>query len=345
MNTRLLLLFLLCGFGASNVFAQQQPETAPVSDAQKTRYYNTVEYVNCKIAQYSVQNTKDAVLQADFMKSCNCNADGGTDANLQRFFAGHHLGKNAKIFKMTDSMKLSYRAGMNGTQLAGLITGYLASSKLADFASNKPTFPDFTKQLAVEVDARFVGANNPTPPPTSGQTSTAPDPIQNATETSDTAIAKFFNYFIVFLLGVLAGAVALRFWQQNKAKVRKNQRVDGENDAPNSPNSQVLEQQITALQRELENQKKLNTQLKMRFDDAFVAVNRPERAESPRTAASFVTPPIEDEESVEKNAENIVDFDDIQVLNDDILPTTKKDTSIDFEIENTISASLVVIAP
>ena len=345
MNIRSLSIVIFCGFVSNQAFAQQQPQTAPASDAQKTRYYNTVEYVNCKIAEFSVQSAKNAVLRAEFMKTCNCNADGGTDANLQRFFNKNNLGKNDKIFRMTDSLKLDYQAGKTGSELSTIITGYLSSSKLAEFGANKPAFPDFTKELSTYIDNRFVGgatANTPVvAAPTSGETSTAPDPIQNASETSDSALSKFFNYFIVFLLGVLGGAIGLRFWQQNRAAMLRAQRPDGTSDAPDSPDTKLLEQQITSLQRELENQKKLNTQLKMRLDNAFMPTVRPE---TQRSAASFVIPPIEDDDEFEDDFannfnddiddENTVDFGEIPSMQLPETPVNQRPAnSIEFEID------------
>ncbi len=341
MTTRLFLSVIFTNF-LTNAIAQELPNAAPASDAMKTRFENTIEYANCRLAQYSVQNTKDAVLNADFMKTCNCNPDGGTNANLKRFFTVHKLGKNEKIFLMTDSLKRAYQPGKTGTELASIITGYFASSKLAQFASNKPNFPDFTKQLSTEIDNRFIGATTTAAPvassPTSGETGTSPDPIQPATETSESAISKFFNYFIVFLLGVLGGAIGLRFWQQSKAKERRAN-PDGSPSNANSPDTDFLEQQITALQRELENQKKLNTQLKMRLDDAL----SPRSVEPPRSAASFVVPPTEDEDDdfePQTNTANIVDFEE----NEPIIVNTNTHR-IDFEVENTIPPLVTTIQP
>ncbi len=343
MMTRLYSSVIFTIFVVSSlVSAQQQPNVAPVTDAMKTRFENTVEYANCKLAQYSVQSTKDAVLKADFMKNCNCNPDGGTDANLKRFFNVHKMGKNAKIFAMTDSLKLAYQPGKTGAELAGIITGYFASNKLVDFASNKPNFPDFTKQISSEIDNRFIGtANTATPPATSGQTAVSPDPIQAATETSESAFTKFIYYFIVFLLGVLAGAIGLRFWQQSKAKERRTTNPDGSATAANSPDTSVLEQQITMLQRELENQKKLNTQLKMRLDDAFST----RTAEPTRPAASYVTPPIDDDFDIQTNAPNIVEFDDENEEDDEPTIVNTGIHHIDFEVETTIPPLVTTIQP
>lgn len=338
MTTRLFLCCALPLIGsiATNSFAQTQPDAAPATDALKIRYDNTVEYVNCRLAEYSVQHAKNAVLSAEFTKKCHCNPDGGSDANLKRFFKERNMGKNALIFNTTDSLKLAYKAGVTGRELSDRLTGFLASTKLVGFGSSKPDFPQFTRELSAEIENRFVGTTAPTPTttaPTSGETSSTPDPIQNATETSESAISKFITYFIVFLLGVLAGALLLRFWQRKKNESNRQKSTTQSDD--NSPNTKELERQITALQGELENQKKLSTQLRTQLQKAQFSTTH-----DSRTAASYITPPVDTEMIDPVQTITASETIDLDVTTDragkfttDHLDIEKTEATIEFEIQ------------
>ena len=203
-------IILLC-YVASFAQAQTAPTIPPQTDALKARYFNAIEYTNCRLAEFSINSFNDAKLKAAFIPACKCNLNGGTDANLKRFINKNKLAKNLRIFEMTDSLKNTYTAGMASNELAANITGFLSSAKLTTFGSTKEGFPDFTRSLSTEIDGIF--AQSGSTPITTAVPTTAngldPAPIQDATQVSQSGWSKFMTFMIAFLLGVLAGGGAM----------------------------------------------------------------------------------------------------------------------------------------
>jgi hypothetical protein len=295
----ILTLSLLCIVAAA--FAQEQPAAPPQTDALKTRFFNSIEYVNCRLADFSINSSKDTKLQAAFMSQCKCNPNGGTDANLKAFFNKNKLAKNARIFAMTDSLKGTYTAGMSNDQLAASITGFLASPKLTNFASTKEGYPSFTSNLSAEIDGIFAQSSTTTAAaePVATTNGLEPAPIQDATQVSQSSWSKLMTFLITFLLGIVGGGIGMRYYTLQRAKERAAARraasgntLENETDEDNySPDSVHLETQITDLQRELERQQSLNAQLRMRLEQATNPPLPPRAVPpSPIIAPAIVTP-------------------------------------------------------
>jgi hypothetical protein len=289
---------ILCCSVAIMTYAQAQPTEPPQTDAVKARYFNAVEYTNCRLAEFSINASNEPKLKASFMAQCKCNPNGGTDANLKAFFKKNGLSKNARIFGMADSLKTAYTAGLPNNELAANITGFLGSAKLTAFGSTKEGFPDFTKNLCTEIDGIFAQSGSIPAPIATTPNGLEPAPIQDATQVSQTGWSKFMTFMIAFLLGVLAGGGAMRYYTLQRAKERAAaRRANGGTDATNnedaenevaddySPNSVHLETQITDLQRELERQQTLNAQLRMNLERI---TNPPQPRPTPPVAPTVV---------------------------------------------------------
>ena len=267
--------------GATQIAGAQTQQNVPQraqqntpQDPQQVRFNTAIEYMNCRLGEFSMTNSPDTKLKNAFMQSCPCRAEGGTNAALSRFFQANGLSRNLRLYRSVDSLKNTYVAGTPSEQLASRLSGFLSSGTMIQFARNKTGYTDFSRTLAQEIEARFP-ANGAAPAATTNSSNSIGEPndgvIRDVQQEKQSSFVKFFTYLITLLLGVLIGAVALRFWQRDTTRKKNTSSNDtqaaistffgGSNENTNLSNNNYnnnttqitnLEQQITDLRKQTE---------------------------------------------------------------------------------------------
>lgn len=269
--------------------SQSAPQNTP-QDPQQIRFNTAIEYMNCRLGEFSMDNSADAKLKNTFMQSCPCRKEGGTNAALSHFFQANKLPKNTRLFRSVDSLKNTYVAGTPPEQLGTRLSSFLSSGTMVQFAHNKTGYTDFSRSLAQEIEARFpANGAAPTSNTSSNYISEPNDgAIGEVAQEKQSSFIKFFTYLITLLLGVLIGAVALRFWQRDTTRKKntsssnntqaaistffggsnENNNTNYNNNTSNN-NAQItnLEQQVTDLRKQTERENANNLLLRKQIDE------------------------------------------------------------------------------
>ena len=299
--------------------SQNAPQNTP-QDPQQIRFNTAIEYMNCRLGEFSMEHSADAKLKNTFMQSCPCRAEGGTNAALSHFFQANGLSKNTRLFRSVDSLKNTYVAGTAPDVLAARLSGFLSSGAIVQFSRNKAGYTDFSRTLAQEIEARFP-ANGAAPAATTNSSNYIGEPndgspIGEVAQEKQSSFVKFFTYLITLLLGILIGAVALRFWQRDTSRKKNtsgssnssstqaaistffggsnesnNTNYNNNNTSNNNTQITNLEQQVTDLRKQTERENANNLLLRKQIDELSHQIKTMKIATQTPDKEEFVSTP------------------------------------------------------